>query len=117
MYYCESTEIVGPWDKCTVVATHDWTGSSCYNPLQLAWLDEDEGKVVYFACTWTSMSSSAPGNTDRVCKFDEYGGVGCAVAVPRYEYNNLVFRLDVEDMMVTMADDHEGKFDAIAFPS
>jgi hypothetical protein len=25
-----------------------------------------------------------------------YGGRGCAVAVPRYEYNNLVFKLDVD---------------------
>ena len=104
IYYCESDAIVGPWTECTVVATHAWTGSSCYNPLQLAWLDEGGGKVVYFACTWTSMSSGGPGHSDRACKFANYGGIGCAVAVPRYEYNNLVFRLDVEDMLAAMRD-------------
>ena len=42
------------------------------------------------------MSSSAPGKTDRNCRNDDYGGVDCAVAVPRYEYNNVVFGLDVD---------------------
>ena len=51
--------------------------------------------VRYFACTWTSMTSGAAGKADRACRFDDYGGVDCAVAVPRYEYNNLVFKLDV----------------------
>ena len=40
--------------------------------------------VRYFACTWTSMTSSAGGKTDRACRFDDYGGVDCAVSVPRY---------------------------------
>jgi hypothetical protein len=43
-----------------------------------------------------SNIDGASGGTDRACAFDEYGGRGCAVAVPRYEYNNLVFRLEVD---------------------
>lgn len=103
IYYCESRLITGPWRECHTVATHAVTGTSCYNPLQLPWLDEDGGKVVHFACTFTSMTSSGPGPTDRACRFDDYGGVDCAVAVPRYEYNNLVFQLDVEQMVAAAA--------------
>lgn len=44
------------------------------------------------------MASGGGKGTDRACAFDEYGGGGCAVAVPRYEYNNLVFRLEVDNV-------------------
>ena len=96
IYYCEAAAVTGPWTRCAVVATHNVTGTSCYNPLQLPWLDEGGGRAVYLACTWTSMTSGASGATDRACRFDDYGGIDCAVAVPRYEYNNLVYRLDVD---------------------
>lgn len=64
--------------------------------MQLPWLDEQDGNVLYLACTWTSMSSGGSGPTDRSCDYDMYGGQHCAIAVPRYEYNNVVFRLDVD---------------------
>jgi len=98
IYYCEAPAITGPWTECHKVVTHQATGNSCYNPLQLPWLDEGGGRVVHLACTFTSMSSSRSGRRDRSCAFDGYGGVDCAIAVPRYEYNNLVFRLNVEKM-------------------
>jgi hypothetical protein len=66
--------------------------------MQLPWLDEQGGSTIYFACTWTSMTSNADGKTDRACRFDDYGGVDCAIAVARYEYNNLVYKLDVTQM-------------------
>jgi hypothetical protein len=96
LFYCEAPTITGPWRECDRIITHNVTGASCYNPMQLPWLDEGQGKVIYLACTWTSMSSGIDGPTDRVCDYDMYGGQHCAVAVPRYEYNNLVFRLDVD---------------------
>jgi hypothetical protein len=100
LWYCESPEITGPWTTCDRIVTHDVTGASCYNPMQLPWLDERGGAVVHLACTWTTMASGkGPGQTDRACAFDEYGGQGCGVAVPRYEYNNLVFRLDVDQLV------------------
>ena len=40
IYYCEAAAITGPWAECTAVARHNLTGTSCYNPLQLPWLDE-----------------------------------------------------------------------------
>jgi len=97
IWYCESTSITGPWRECDRVITHSLTGASCYNPQQLPWMDEQGGRYIYIACTWTSMASSGQGNTDRVCAYDEYGGKGCALAVPRYEYNNVVFRLDTDN--------------------
>ena len=96
LFYCEAPAVTGPWKECDRIITHNVTGASCYNPLQLPWLDEDNGRVIYLACTWTSMSSGSSGPSDRVCDFDMYGGQHCAVAVPRYEYNNVVFRLDLE---------------------
>jgi hypothetical protein len=95
LFYCEAPTITGPWRACDRIITHDVTGASCYNPLQLPWLDEDGGNVLYIACTWTSMSSGGDGPNDRACDYDMYGGQHCAVAVPRYEYNNVVFRLNV----------------------
>ena len=104
IFYCEAAAITGPWRDCHKVVTHEATGTSCYNPLQLPWLDEGGGRTVYLACTFTSMSSSKSGKQDRACTFDGYGGVDCAIAVPRYEYNNLVFRLDVESVAKGWAD-------------
>jgi hypothetical protein len=98
LFYCEAPTVTGPWKYCDRIITHNVTGASCYNPLQLPWLDEEEGRVIYLACTYTSMSSGNDGPKDRVCDFDMYGGQHCAVAVPRYEYNNVVFRLDVDQV-------------------
>lgn len=103
IWYCEAPAMTGPWGACTKVVSHKKTGTSCYNPLQLTFMDEHDGQVVYIACTFTSMwSAEAPGTPTTAdsfgCQFDEYGGVDCAVAVPRYEYNNLVYRLDLGNM-------------------
>jgi hypothetical protein len=85
IFYCESKAITGPWTTCTLIITHQQTGTSCYNPMQLAFLDERGGERIYIACTFTAMASSTSGKTDRNCRADDYGGVDCAVAVPRYE--------------------------------
>ena len=103
LWYCEAPEITGPWKECHRIITHALTGASCYNPLQLPWLDEEGGKTIYIACTWTAMASGVDGPKSRACAFDMYGGRGCAVAVPRYEYNNLVFKLDVERLAARTA--------------
>lgn len=101
IWYCEAPAITGPWHDCHRIVTHANTGASCYNPLQLPWLDEGGGMTIYVACTWTAMASGVGGAaTDRACAFDMYGGRGCAIAVPRYEYNNLVFKLDVDRLFV-----------------
>jgi len=44
----------------------------------MPWMDENNGKVIYIACTWTAMASGGGGGKDRACAWDEYGGHGCA---------------------------------------
>jgi len=48
--------------------------------MELPWLQEDGGKAIYIACTWTAMASGGGKTRDRACAFDEYGGSGCAVS-------------------------------------
>jgi hypothetical protein len=96
LWYCESAALTGPWTDCVRAISHAGTGSSCYNPLQLQFMDEAGGEAVYIACTFTSMwSSQQKKPKDKSCEFSDYGGQGCSVAVPRYEYNNLVYKLNL----------------------
>ena len=88
--------MTGPWGDCDRIITHNTTGASCYNPQELPWLQHRGGEAIYVACTWTSMASGGGSATDRACAWDEYGGQGCAVAVPRYEYNNVVFKVQTD---------------------
>eukprot|EP01052_Picozoa_sp_SAG31_P029157 SAG31_NODE_2876_length_4970_cov_2.820776_4_plen_229_part_00 len=46
IWYCEATAITGPWRECVRVISHAGTGTSCYNPLQLQFMDELGGQVV-----------------------------------------------------------------------
>ena len=96
LWYCESDAVTGPWGDCDRIITHNTTGASCYNPQELPWLQHRGGEAIYVACTWTSMASGGGSATDRACAWDEYGGQGCAVAVPRYEYNNVVFKVQTD---------------------
>lgn len=41
LFYCEAPTITRPWRTCDRIITHNVTGVSCYNPLQLLWLDEE----------------------------------------------------------------------------
>ena len=76
-YFAEAHQITGPWENATLVATHGSSKYSCYNPVLLPYMDEEEGRVVYHSCTFTHSFS------------------GAKAVVPKYDYNNLVFRLDL----------------------
>lgn len=96
LWYCEALALTGPWHDCLRVISHAGTGTSCYNPLQLTFMDEAAGQAIYVACTFTSMwSSQQKQPRDKSCAFSDYGGQGCSVAVPRYEYNNIVYKLNL----------------------
>lgn len=93
-------QIEGPWVNATMVASHQQTGSSCYNGAHLPHMDLDGGRVVHLACTYTAMWSNGgagqPGNSWSTCLFGLNGSkAGCASVVPRYEYNNLIYRVDL----------------------
>ena len=85
-----SHSLRGPYVNGTVVATHNSTGSSCYNTMHLAPFDLSNG-TIFFACTLTSMWSNnqtlGP-NLWSSCLFGSRlgSGQGCAPVAPRYEY-------------------------------
>ncbi len=68
---------LGPWAYATKIATHD--DYSFYNPKHHPYLDEDNGRVIYFEGTFTRTFS---GNKDPV---------------PRYDYNQIMYKLDLSD--------------------
>jgi hypothetical protein len=57
--------------------THD--KYSFYNPTQHAFFDEAGGRVIYFEGTYTHTFSGHP------------------VPTPRYDYNQIMYRLDLSD--------------------
>jgi hypothetical protein len=67
----------GPWRKAVKVATHPHY--SFYNPTQHPFFDQDHGRYIYFEGTYSVTFS---GNTHPV---------------PRYDYNQLMYRLDLAD--------------------
>ncbi|WDQ15171.1 hypothetical protein [Rhodopirellula sp. P2] len=71
----------GPWVVCQKIATHARPGQNMdfYNPMQHPELMREDGRVIYFEGTFVNTFS------------------GTTVAVPRYNYNQLMYRLDVSD--------------------
>ena len=77
VWYAEAPEITGPWSDAVKIVTHE--KYSFYNPVQHAFFDQSGGQFIYFEGTYTNMFS------------------GNAVATPRYEYNQVMYRLDLAD--------------------
>ena len=78
IYYAEAAAVSGPYERAVLVATHNWSQYACYNPVMLPQLDLKGGRFTHFSCTFTDSFSNAP------------------VKVPEYDYNNLVFRIDLD---------------------
>lgn len=77
VYYSEAPEATGPWEKARKIVTHD--KYTFYNVAQHPEFDQEGGRYVYFQGTYTTTFS---GNTDPT---------------PRYEYNQVMYRLDLSD--------------------
>ena len=77
VWYAEADSPVGPWRKAVKIASHPHY--SFYNPRHHAFLDEADGRVIYFEGTYTRTFS------------------GNSAATPRYEYNQIMYRLDLSD--------------------
>jgi hypothetical protein len=77
VWYLESKQIEGPWGKAVKIATHP--KYSFYNPSHHAFFDQQEGRVIYFQGTYAETFSGNP------------------VATPRYDYNQLMYCLDLDD--------------------
>ncbi|HTI70462.1 MAG TPA: hypothetical protein VMF06_10880 [Candidatus Limnocylindria bacterium] len=81
VWYCESKSPTGPWTKARKVVTHEHY--SFYNPfLHDASFDQDGGRIVYFEGTYSNTFS------------------GNAHETSRYDYNQIMYRLDLDKMQV-----------------
>jgi hypothetical protein len=77
VWYAEADTPVGPWVYARRVAIHD---KFFYNPTQHPFFDQEAGRLIYFEGTFTgSLFTKLPN------------------LVPRYEYNQLMYRLDLGD--------------------
>lgn len=77
VWYSEAPAPEGPWKLAKKVVTHNQY--SFYNPRQHAFFAQEDGRYVFFEGTY---SNSIAAN---------------AATTPRYEYNQLMYRLDLTD--------------------
>lgn len=77
LWYAEADTPEGPWVYARKVVTHD--KYTFYNPTQHPFFDGDGGRQIYFEGTYTDTFSGAP------------------VPTPRYNYNQIMYRLSLDD--------------------
>jgi hypothetical protein len=77
IWFAEAPELVGPWRDAVKIVTHE--RYSFYNPTQHPFFDQEGGRYVYFEATYTHTFSGNPEQT------------------PRYDYNQIMYRLDLAD--------------------
>ncbi len=81
IWYLESDSLTGPWHRARRIVSHD--KYSFYNPKQHPMLSLEQGRYIFFEGTYTNMFS---GNPDKT---------------PRYDYNQIMYRLDLADPRLT----------------
>lgn len=77
VWYAEAAAPEGPWRKATKVVTHE--DYSFYNPKQHPYFAAEGGRFLFFEGTYTYTFSGNP------------------QATPRYDYNQVMYRLDLAD--------------------
>lgn len=82
VWYAEADTPTGPWVYARKIVTHE--KYSFYNPKHHPVFDQQEGRVIYFEGTYTTLFSGNPHPT------------------PRYEYNQVMYRLDLADPRVVL---------------
>ena len=75
VWYAEAKDLSGPWDKAIKIVTHD--KMDFYNVTQHPYFDR--GRYLYFEGTYVNTFSGNP------------------EATPRYNYNQILYRLDLEE--------------------
>jgi hypothetical protein len=89
VWYSEADRPEGPWRWARKVVTHN--DYSFYNPRQHAYFEQEGGRVIYFEGTYTDTFSGA--------KFP----------TPRYNYNQVMYRLDLGEMESRKAEKQENR--------
>ncbi|HYE98495.1 MAG TPA: hypothetical protein VEJ18_06255, partial [Planctomycetota bacterium] len=77
VHYAEAERPEGPWPKSVKVVGH--RKYTFYNPVHHAFFDREGGRIIHFEGTYTTAFS------------------GNDAATPRYEYNQILYRLDLDD--------------------
>ncbi|MBL8757806.1 MAG: hypothetical protein JNK35_05175 [Phycisphaerae bacterium] len=77
VWYAEAPEITGPWAEAVKIITHD--DYSFYNVAHHRFFDQEGGRVIYLEGTYTMAFS------------------GTKAPTPRYDYNQIMYRLDLSD--------------------
>ena len=77
VWYAESDAVEGPWNKAVKVASHP--RYTYYNPVHHGFFDREDGRILYFEGTYTMEFSGNP------------------IGTQRYDYNQLMYRLDLDD--------------------
>ncbi|HOX03273.1 MAG TPA: hypothetical protein P5555_13470 [Candidatus Paceibacterota bacterium] len=77
VWYAEAPGPTGPWRRARKIVTHD--RYTFYNPVHHPFFDQEGGRIIYFEGTYANTFS---GNPD---------------ATPRYDYNQIMYRLDLSD--------------------
>ena len=77
IWLTEADHPEGPWLKTKKIVTHN--KYSLYNPVQYSFFEREGGRLIYFSGTYATT-------------FSRYGD-----PVPRYDYNNIMYRLDLAD--------------------
>lgn len=85
IWYAEADRPEGPWSPAVKIVTHD--KYSFYNPKHHAMLDQRGGQKIYFEGTYTHTFSGNPDPT------------------PRYDYNQIMYMLDLSDRRLQAAAD------------
>jgi hypothetical protein len=77
VWYAEAPALLGPWGRARKIITHD--DYSFYNVAQHPFFDQQGGRLIYLEGTYTMTFS------------------GTKVPTPRYDYNQIMYRLDLSD--------------------
>ncbi len=77
MWYAEARELTGPWLRAKKIVTHE--RYSFYNPCHHPFFDQEGGRLVYFEGTYSETFAGNPHPT------------------PRYDYNQIMYRIDLAD--------------------
>lgn len=83
VWYSEAQEPTGPFRKAVKIVTHD--KQTFYNICHHEFLDRDGGRTIHFEGTYTNDFSGNPHKT------------------PRYNYNQILYRLDLDDPRLATA--------------
>jgi hypothetical protein len=79
VWYAEAETLEGPWHTAKKILTHD--RYTFYNPTQHPFFDQQGGRTIYFEGTYTNQFTGNPETPPT----------------PRYEYNQIMYRLDLAD--------------------